>query len=279
MTYEVWPEAKWARAALIPAMLAMTLLPAAGEERVAASKLPANVDAVYGISFTALGNIGHFHFNSTIAGESYKLVADAKIDTTFFDYRGNMSAKGAVQPTGIAARPQDYVYTYKQKTFPTKKKVKTLNIAFAGDSVDKVLPEEPPSPKVVPVTPAQLKNVVDPLSGVMTLSLTSLAAPCDQRLPIFDGKQRYDIVFTPLRRAGSDHVCKVRLIPISGHKPGGGAASVVKGDIELVMRPVPNANVVIPYSVVVPTIIGTVTLTSEKVDITMPDQQRIALRR
>ena len=47
----------------------------------------------------------------------------------------------------------------------------------------------------------------------------------------------------------------------------------------LVMRPVPKANVVIPYSISVPTSIGTATLTSEKVDITMPDQQRIALRR
>jgi hypothetical protein len=42
---------------------------------------------------------------------------------------------------------------------------------------------------------------------------------------------------------------------------------------------VPKANVVIPYSISVPTTVGTASLTTEKVDITMPDQQRIALRR
>jgi hypothetical protein len=42
---------------------------------------------------------------------------------------------------------------------------------------------------------------------------------------------------------------------------------------------VPKANVVNPNRISVPTSIGTATLTSEKVDITMPDQQRIALRR
>jgi hypothetical protein len=70
----------------------------------------------------------------------------------------------------------------------------------------------------------------------------------------------------------------VRLVPISGHKPGEGAASVVKGDIVLVMRPVPKANIAIPYRLTVPTIVGTAELTSERVDITMPDQQRFALR-
>jgi hypothetical protein len=264
--------------ALLPATLVLAL-GASGALAQRKAPIPASVDAIYRINFTALGDIGHFHFHSTIAGESYNLVADAKIDTTFFDYRGDMSSRGTVRPTGIAARPEDYVYIYKQKTFPKKKKVKTLNIAFAGDGVGKVTPEDPLPAQAVQVAPAQLKNVLDPLSGVMTLSLVNSATPCEQRLPIYDGKQRYDIIFTPLRRSGADHVCRVRLNPISGHKPGGGAASVIKGNIDLVMRPVPKANVVIPYSVIVPTTIGTVTLTSEKVDITMPDQQRIALRR
>jgi hypothetical protein len=113
----------------------------------------------------------------------------------------------------------------------------------------------------------------------MTLSLVKASDPCVQKLPIYDGKQRFDIVFAPLRRAGADHVCAVRMVPISGHKPGEGGASVIKGTIELVLRPVPKGNVVIPYKITVPTTVGTATLTTERIDITMPDQQRIALRR
>jgi hypothetical protein len=37
--------------------------------------------------------------------------------------------------------------------------------------------------------------------------------------------------------------------------------------------------VIIPFKVTVPTVVGTATLTSEQIDITMPDQQRIALRK
>jgi hypothetical protein len=273
-------RAAQAAAALFPAILALSAA-VAGTDAAAADKapLPANVDAVYRVKFTALGNIGNFHFNSKIDGDTYTLTANGKIDTTMFDYRGDMSSKGAVATSGISARPADYTYGYKQKYFLKKKKLKSLNIAFAGSSVSKVTPPDPPAPSAVPVTAEHLKNVLDPLSGVMALSLGSQTDPCTRKLPIYDGKQRFDVVFTPARRAGADYICNVRLVPISGHKPGEGSTSVVKGNIELVMRPVPKANIVIPYSVTVPTIVGTATLTSEHVEITMPDQQRIALGR
>lgn len=276
MIYRTWASAGTAAAALIAAMSLASPGPAHALDKGA---LPANVDAVYRVNFTALGEIGRFHFNSKIDGETYALKADAKIDTAIFDYRGDMSSKGAVSEAGLGTEPAAYSYTYKQKTFLKKKKVKSLDIAFEGPAVSKVTPFDPPSPKAIPVTAQQLRNVLDPLTGVMALSLGNLANPCAQKLPIYDGKQRFDIVFTPKRRAGADHVCTVKMVQISGHKPGEGSGSVVNGEIELVMRPVPKANIVIPYSVSVPTIVGTATLTSEKVEITMPDSERIALRR
>lgn len=277
MRFPLPPAARRVLATFLPAALlvAVGATPGAAQRQ---GPIPANVDAVYRINFTALGDIGHFHFNSQVSGDTYTLAADAKIDTTLFDYRGNMSSKGAVQSAG-SPRPSNYDYSYKQKTFLKKKKLKFLNIAFADDAVSKVTPQEPPHPAAVPIVAAHLKKVLDPLSGVMALSLVGSAAPCDLKLPIYDGKQRFDLVFTPLRRAGADHICRVRVVPVSGNKPGEGAAALIKGNIELVMRPVPKANVVIPYSVVVPTKVGTATLTSDRVEITMPDQQRIALRR
>ncbi|MEO8420303.1 MAG: DUF3108 domain-containing protein [Hyphomicrobium sp.] len=278
MTYRFGHGAKRTLAALVPAVLILIGSAAGSWAQRAGGQMPASVDAVYRISFTALGNIGNFHFKSTVNGDAYTLAADAKIDTTIFDYRGNMSSNGAVPSR--TPRPVDYKFNYKQKTFLKKKKLKALNIAFNDGAVSKVTftPRDELSGKAVPVTPEQLKSVLDPLSGVMALSLTDITKPCSQKLPIYDGKQRFDLVFTPKGRSGGDHVCGVRLVPISGHKPGEGAASVIKGDIVLIMRPVPKANVVIPFRLTVPTIVGTAELTSERVDITMPDQQRFALR-
>jgi hypothetical protein len=267
-------------AALVPAALAVAASATiATAQRSGAGTLPATVDAVYRISFTALGDIGHFHFNSKVDGDAYALTADGKIDTAIFDYRGDMKSGGAVIASGTRAQPVNYTYNYKQKTFLKKKKLKALTIAFNGPSVASVTPPDPLSAAHVQVTADHLKSVLDPLSGVMALSIGNLANPCAQRLPIYDGKQRFDLVFTPKGKAGADHLCNVKLVPVSGHKPGEGAASVVNGKIELVMRPVPKANIAIPYRVTVPTIVGTAELTSERVDITMPDQQRIALRR
>jgi Protein of unknown function (DUF3108) len=274
--------------ALFP-IIALTILGAAlapmaqAEPGAKSEVLPAQVQAVYRITFGLLGEIGTFKFSSGIEDEAYTLSAKAKIDTAVFDYAGFMTSTGSV--FSATARPGDYSFRYKQKAVLSKKKVKSLSIAFDRKGVKDVVfvPPERPSPKAIPVTQKQLENVLDPLSGVMALSLGSLDRPCEQRLPIFDGEQRFDLVFTPTSRRpqkpGGDWLCHVRLIPISGHRKGKGQDSVITGAIEVVLRPVPKANILIPYRVTVPTIIGAAELKSEKVDITMPDRQRIALRR
>jgi hypothetical protein len=242
--------------------------------------LPAEVRAQYRVEFGLLGEIGYFRFNSTVNGEAYALAAEAEIDTAVFDYFGAMSSMGSV--LSAVTKPGGYQFRYKQKAVLGKKKKRSLEMAFNGSGVSGVtfVPPDPPSKKAIPVTQEQLKDVLDPLSGVMALSLGNSARPCERRLPIFDGKQRFDLVFTPAGRSdGADHVCRVRLVPISGHKEGAGADSVISGNIEVVLRHVPKANILIPYRVTVPTIIGAAVLASDKVEITMPDQQRIAFRR
>ena len=244
--------------------------------------LPTQVSALYKIRFGLLGEIGTFQFKSHIEGDTYALSADAKIDTTIFDYLGSMTSSGAVRSS--QATPADYQFRYRQKALLGKKKAKALSIAFDDAGVKDVtfVPPDPPSNKVIPVTQEQLRSTLDPLSGVMALSLGNIDRPCDQKLAIFDGKQRFDLIFTPTGRTegkGHDQVCNVRLIPISGHKPGQGSDSVISGNIEVTLRPIPKAHILIPSRVTVPTIIGAAVLTSDDVEITMPDRQRIALRR
>lgn len=252
--------------------------PAHADPRV----LPSQVSALYRISFGLLGEIGAFQFKSTIDGDTYALAANAKIDTAVFDYSGAMSSNGSVQAS--VAKPDGYQFSYKQKAVLGKKKIRSLNIAFDPSGVKDVtfVPPDEPSNKAIPVTREHLRSALDPLTGVMALSLGNIKRPCEQKLQIFDGKQRFDLLFSPTGRRdgpGPGQVCRVRLVPISGHKPGEGSDSVISGNIEVVLRPIPKANILIPYRVTVPTIIGAAVLTSEQVDITMPDRQRIALRR
>ena len=281
MRYRVRMGTNRVRTTLVGSLLSMASAVLLANPALAGSTdLPAQVTALYRVNFGLLGEIGYFRFNSTVNGEAYALAAEAKIDTAVFDYFGAMSSMGSV--LSAVTKPGGYQFRYKQKAILGKKKRRSLDMAFDGSGVKDVtfVPPDPPSKKAIPVTKDQLKHVLDPLSGVMALSLGNIAKPCEQKLPIFDGKQRFDLVFSPTGRSdGADHVCRVRLVPISGHKEGEGAGSVIAGDIEVVMRPVPKANILIPYRVTVPTIIGAAVLASDRIEITMPDQKRIAFKR
>lgn len=269
-------------AALVSALLLLASPALFGPKLFAADEeLPSVVSAVYQISFGAFGHIGYFRFRSDIKGEAYSLTADAKIETTVLDYIGRMQSSGSV--LSLATKPASYMFRFNQDPLIGQKTGATLRMAFDDAGVKNVrfVPPNEPSPKVIPVTEQQLKNVLDPLSAIMALSLGNQVDPCDRTLPIFDGKQRFDIVFKPTGKAagpGGGMICRVNLVPISGHRPGEGSDKIVSGNIEVVLRPVPKANVVIPYRITVPTIIGSAVLTSERIDITMPDRKRIALR-
>ena len=282
MRYGVRPNGRGGRAAaLLSTALVLGALVPASPACAGAGPLPAHVFASYKISFGVLGNIGTFRFRSDVNGESYVLSADAKIDTAVFDYKGAMTSIGSVLST--VTKPSHYTFQFKQKALLSSSQAKSLGIGFDTTGVKEVkwVPPQDIPPGFIPVTKEQLRDVLDPLTGVMSLAVGDTARPCDRRLPIFDGRQRFDLVFTPASKPASptaDQVCRVRMIPVSGYKPGEGAESVISGNIEVVLRPVPTANIVIPYRVTVPTIIGSAVLSSEQADITMPDQQRIAMR-
>ncbi len=283
MKYRVRLLAVLASLAALALPISITAFPSTdlAAAEAAPGQLPTQVSAVYKIRFGVLGEIGTFEFKSHVSGENYALSADAKIDTAVFDYSGAMTSSGEVH---ASVTPAAYQFRYKQKALLGKKKSKAMSMAFDGVGVSNVtfVPPEERSNKIIPVTQEQLRAAIDPLSGVMALSLGDFANPCNRKLPIFDGKQRFDLVFTPTGRiegASGDHVCNVRLIPISGHKPGEGSDSVISGNIEVALRPIPKAHILIPSRVTVPTIIGAAVLTSDLVEITMPDRQRIALRR
>ena len=134
------------------------------------------------------------------------------------------------------------------------------------------------SKRNVPVTEQHLEDVLDPLSAIMALSLDGKDEPCRRTLAVFDGKRRFDLIFTPKRREARNVVCSVRFVPISGHRKGE-ESSVITGNAEVKLRRVPKANIVIPSRIAVPTIAGNAVLTSDRIVITMPDRKRIAFRR
>jgi hypothetical protein len=164
-------------------------------------------------------------------------------------------------------------------------------MSFTDDTVTQVLQLPPPQTRegLFPVQPQHLKGVLDPLTAVLALSRGSSDNPCTRRIPVYDGTQRFDILLQPkgqvalqdARPSGQPAtgiVCRVRYVPIAGYKQDDGTRYLAENnDIEVVLRPLPSANVYVPYSVTIPTIAGNATLVARRVNVVTSGQIQIAL--
>lgn len=261
--------------AAFSALLGMAL-PAAAEQ-----PWPRQVDARYKIAFNGI-EVGKFQFRADVSGTDYTATGDARLSALFgaFKWQGATRSSGSL--AGIHAQPAGYTFD-----FDGAGKSGSIKMGFKSGGVANVsvLPPKPPQPDTVPVREQHLQNVLDPLSAVLALSRTANSNPCGRRIPIFDGKQRFDLVLTYVRQQrvaetrpsgqpGVAIVCKVRYVPIAGYRMNEETRHMASTDgIEVALRPVPSADLFVPYQITIPTFAGSATLTSEHVSIVTRNSQ------
>ncbi len=240
-----------------------------------------NVNAVYSIKW--LGTyIGDFKLKSSINNRQYSMQAHADISVFFgtVNWQGVTSSRGLMTANGPV--PQSYSFRYS-----TNDRREAIELRFAQRTVQDIIinPPSHASSRSIPLTAAHLQNVVDPLSAIVLLAQARLSRhgsdACNRRLPVFDGKTRYDLVLSPKgtrnignsgRLRGTAYVCSVRYVPIAGHKPGRGENDYAAGNtgIEVWLVPVPEAGLMVPYYVNVPTPAGTASMVTARFDIETP---------
>lgn len=250
----------------------------------AADNWPQAVTAHYRISFNGF-DIGTFRFRARVDATGYVLDGNGELSALLgaFNWQGLSRSSGNVE--GNEPKPGNYAFEYQSGS-----KSGSIKIGFKQTEVTSLsVRPQGEDDDVVPLRQQHLKGVLDPLSAVMRLTRADGGAPCGKRLAIFDGKQRFDLQFAYLRllRVAETRpsglpsdavVCRVRYTPIAGHKRGD-EAKTVNGDtgIEVTLRPVPSANLLVPTRIVVPTVAGSAVLTSERIDIEMQGSGAIAL--
>src|SRR5262245_46020027 len=159
----------------------------------AADSWPANVRAVYDINFNGF-NVGSFEFEAQAEQQSYTLIGSARLSILLgaFTWDGFTRSFGAI--VDQAPRPAAFSFDFKSSMKSGSTKMEFAN----GEVTDiKNLPLSPPKSDVIPVREQHLKGVLDPLSAIMAVARGSLANPCERRVPIFDGKERFDLVLSP----------------------------------------------------------------------------------
>jgi hypothetical protein len=243
------------------------------ESAYAESSLPAatRVVAIYRVDLGGF-NLGDFRLTTNFRGDDYEMRGEGRftiLEGLIYEWRGTTASAGRV--TSAGPEPAMYALSYSNGG----KKTEQLRMTFGGGAVRQIsiFPDKRPSPHTIPVTREQLEGVLDPMSGAF-LSAQS-ANPngdlnvCNQTLPVFDGKQRFDLVLTPKRAVtvqkktpagygGPAVICRVKFIPIAGYQPNNPGIKLMSqtNEIEVWLIPVRGTRMYVPYRIVLPTPVG-----------------------
>ena len=182
------------------------------------------------------------------------------------------SGQGNSAAHGLISGGQPIASTYASSIIADNRSDQ-VRILFSGGAVKEYLADPPtiPSPDRVPLTDANRKGVLDP----MTASLirvpgngdTFVPEACQRTLPVFDGRMRYDLqlAFKQLDKVKSERgyqgtvvVCSVYFSPIAGHVPERSTIKYLEAqrDMELWLAPIAGTRLMVPYRASVPTPIG-----------------------
>lgn len=236
---------------------------------------PSRVEASYKVAFNGF-DVGKFDFRADVIGSTYTVQGEARLSALLGAFKWESETRSAGHVAAASPKPAGYTFDYRGIG-----KEGSIKLGFQQGQVASItnLPPKPPMLGTVPLREQHLKDVLDPLSAVLALSKTGNANPCGRRIPIFDGKQRFDLVFTYLRQQavaetrpsgqpGVAFVCRVSYLPIAGHRMTEETRHMATTDgIEVSLRPVPSAALFVPYQIVIPTVAGSATLTSERINI------------
>lgn len=266
-------------------------LPATGPASAASPH--ARIAAVYTIRFAGI-KLGKFKIWSNLNSESYSMRGKGTlkfITGLLFEIEGGTTTTGAVTKTG----PQPSSFTF---NFKTKKSRGNLAMMFEGNAVSHVMAKPPfsDSPKIIPLTAAHVKGVLDPLSALFfTARTTSGAADesvCPGLIPVFDGRQRFDLRLSHKKTVkvkkrgkggyrGVAVVCQIKYIPIAGYKPDNSGIKFMaaRDDIEVWLIKVPRKDMYVPYHVTIPTPYGTASATTTAFNVEFPGENKIAVIR
>lgn len=243
------------------------------------------VTALYKLKLAGF-ELGTFTFTSSVTGDVYTLTGHSKM--TFglglIKYTGLFTGGGRLAGDNVI--PASYAYDWQANSKSGK-----VRIGYTGRDVKSVdiQPPHEPGPDVAPLRPEHMKGVFDPLTSLAVLSRLRAGEPCRRTIGVFEGKQRFDVVFSPLREERvaeakpsgqpvAAHVCRVKYTPVGGHRMNRETQAAIRSEgIEVALRPVPSAGLLVPYRIVMPTALGNAVLTAQQVDITAPGNRTIAL--
>ena len=137
-----------------------------------------------------------------------------------------------------------------------------VTMALQEGDVRELAASPPPSSDLVPVTDANRRSIVDPLTAMLFSAAATddglSQGACRHTLPIFDGQQRYDLklAFKRLDKvkaekgyAGPVVVCSVSYEPIAGHRASTPLVKYLSEgrEMEIALAPIAGTRLLAPF--------------------------------
>jgi hypothetical protein len=245
---------------LIPCALALAAAALAGGAASAET-----MSTRYNVALIGLP-VGQASFDTEITGRSYSVdgtLSSVGLADIVSTVKGTSSVAGRISGDRLLASRYDLDYSSDKRSFRS-------NVAFRSGRVasSAVEPKARPHKDYIPVSPDQLRSVVDPLSGLMIKPKRGADDLCQRTLAFFDGWSRLDLKLSPAGRKafrtdgfdGDAVVCSVRVQPVSGYKPTSkGVQFIARQTLEIWFAPIRETGIYAPVYARVPTEIGPLT--------------------
>ncbi|MEP9351843.1 DUF3108 domain-containing protein [Xanthobacter sp. KR7-225] len=261
---------------------ALALAPLALACGIDAARADGRMVAKYSLSVAGV-EFGRGTFVVQASDSAYEISGTARITglmRAVANGKGRAAARGTLQNGRMLPR----VYAMDADADGKAESARIVMLAGAVKEMD-VEPELKFLPDRVPVTDAVLKSVLDPVSGAFvympgTGDMLSAAA-CQRVIPVFDGRQRYDIALSfqrveQVKAEGYDGpavVCAARYRPVAGHRPTRYTVKymVDNKDVFAWLVPIAGTRLMAPFRVSVATMIGTAVLEAEAMEMLPAD--------
>jgi len=232
-----------------------------------AAQAESRLDAHYTIKVAHI-SIGRSEVLVTVGDAAFTSAASGQASGMM---RFVVSGEGAMRATGAIVDGRLVPATFVLGTTHDQDH-DTIKMTLDGGNVKDLTAEtNVPDDERVPVTDADRKGIVDPLTA-MLISMEGTgemvaADACKRTLPIFDGRRRFDLALSFKRidqvkadkgYAGPAVVCAVALHAIAGHRPGSPLFKYLTGgrDIELTFAPIVGTRLLAPYRLAISSILG-----------------------
>jgi uncharacterized protein DUF3108 len=226
------------------------------------------LEAEYVVSIAGIP-IGRGNWIIELSDDAYSAAASGTttgIVRFFTGGRGTGTARGTIS----AGQPRPTSYG---ATLSYDRKIDDVQMTLtAGNVTDYVVePPLPPIPDRIPVTDADRRGVLDPMTSMLNRVAGSddpvSPEACNRKVAVFDGRVRYDLhsEFKRMETVKADRgyegpavVCAVYFTPIAGYVPGRPAIKylVTLRDAEVWLAPIVGTRVVVPFRFSMPTPLG-----------------------